>query len=93
MGGQASLLDELGDFLPLACPIAYASNAAEAQRRFRALRIPGTQMGGGQNDGPLSGPLNTRCRVIITRTPKGTIVLATTQVQSIFPKSISGLLV
>lgn len=34
---QASLLDELVDCLPLACPIAYASNAAEAQRQLRLV--------------------------------------------------------
>ena len=35
-------------------------------------------MGGYQNYGPLLGPLNNRCRVIL-RTQKGTIVLITTQ--------------
>lgn len=34
---QASLLDELVDCLPLASPIAYASNAAEAQRQLRLV--------------------------------------------------------
>ena len=33
-------------------------------------------MGGCQNYGPLLGPLNTRCRIIL-RTQKGTIILAT----------------
>ena len=33
-------------------------------------------MGGGQNYGPILGPLNTRCRIIL-RNPKGTIVLTT----------------
>ena len=34
-------------------------------------------MGGCQNYGPLLGPLNTRCRIIL-RTQKGTIILTTT---------------
>ena len=33
-------------------------------------------MGGGQNHGPLLGPLNTRCRIIL-RTQTGTIILTT----------------
>ena len=36
-----------------------------------------SDMGGCQNYGPLSGPLNTRCRTIL-RTQKGTIILTTT---------------
>ena len=34
-------------------------------------------MGGCQNYGPLLGPLNTRCRILL-RTQKGTIILTTT---------------
>ena len=34
-------------------------------------------MGGCQNYGPLSGPLNTRCRITV-RSHKGTIILTTT---------------
>ena len=34
-------------------------------------------MGGCQNNGPLLGSLNTRCRTIL-RTQKGTIILTTT---------------
>ena len=34
-------------------------------------------MGGYQHDGPVLGPLNTRCRIIL-RTQKGTMILATT---------------
>ena len=34
-------------------------------------------MGGCQNDGPLLGPLNTRCRVILG-TQNGTMILTTT---------------
>ena len=34
-------------------------------------------MGGCQNYGPLLGPLNTRCRIVL-RTQKGTIILITT---------------
>ena len=36
-------------------------------------------MGGCQNYGPLLGPLNTRCRIML-RTPKGTIILITTHI-------------
>ena len=35
-------------------------------------------MGGCQNDGPLLGPLNTSCRIIL-RNPEGTTILTTTQ--------------
>ena len=38
-------------------------------------------MGGCQNNGPLLGPLNTRCRIIL-RTQKGTIILTTTHIPS-----------
>ena len=38
-------------------------------------------MGGCQNYGPLLGPLNTRCRIIL-RTQKGTIILTTTHIFS-----------
>ena len=38
-------------------------------------------LGGCQNYGPLLGPLNTRCRIIL-RTQKGTIVLTTTHIQN-----------
>ena len=37
-------------------------------------------MGGYQNYGPLLGPLNTRCRIII-RTQKGTIILTTIYIE------------
>ena len=40
-------------------------------------------MGGCQNYGPLLGPLNTRCRMIL-RTLKGTISLTTTHVMSLY---------
>ena len=36
-------------------------------------------MGGCQNQGPVLGPLNTRCRVIL-RTQRGTIILTTTHI-------------
>ena len=39
-------------------------------------------MGGYQNDGPLFGPLNTRCR-IKSRTQKGTLILITTHIQTL----------
>ena len=39
---------------------------------------PQAYMGGCQNYGPLLGPLNTRCRIVVG-TQKGTIVLTTSQ--------------
>ena len=42
-----------------------------------APKVRGTHMGGGQNCGPLLGPLNTRCRIIL-RTQRGTIILRNT---------------
>ena len=36
-------------------------------------------MGGCQNYGPFSGPLNTRCRILLS-IQKGTIVLTTTHI-------------
>ena len=38
-----------------------------------------TDMGGCQNYGPLLGPMNTRCRIIL-RTQKGTRILTTTHI-------------
>ena len=44
-------------------------------------------MGGCQNDGPLLGPLNTRCRMIF-RIQKGTIILTITHaIQAMFADS------
>ena len=39
------------------------------------------EMGGGQNYGPLLGPLSTRCRIMV-RTQKGTIILTATHIPS-----------
>ena len=39
-------------------------------------------MGGCQNYGPLLGPLNTRCRIIL-RTQQGTIILKTTPMHAV----------
>ena len=45
---------------------------------WRFYEIPSVElMGGCQNYGPLLGPLNTRCRIIL-RTQKGTIIWTTT---------------
>ena len=42
-------------------------------------------MGGCQNYGPLLGPLNIRCRIIL-RTQKGTVVLTTTHITQSYTK-------
>ena len=40
-------------------------------------------MGGCQNHGPLLGPLNTRCRIIL-RTQTGAIILTTTHIINLY---------
>ena len=54
-------------------------SSCKPQVNFKKYRSH-THMGGCQNDGPLLGPLNTRCHTIL-RTHKGTRILTTTHIQ------------
>ena len=64
-----------------------ATKTAATERECRGLGLRKLQdcgwavciLGGRQNYGPLLGPPNTRCRIILG-TPKGTIILTTTHV-------------
>ena len=60
--------------------VRWATAAQSCPIRLPASHRFGSDMaytGGCQNHGPLLGPLNTRCRIIL-RTQKGTIILTTT---------------
>ena len=80
--GRWGVLDKAG-IPPDRCSGLVRNDLARLQEIWDALSLPSKlpkepNIGGCQNYGPLLGPLNTRCRIIL-RTQKGAIILTTTQ--------------
>ena len=71
-------LEATASVKPSSGPHKDPASGSEAQLKRDSRTVSfGIDMGGGQNYGPLLGPLNTRCRIIF-RNQKGTIILTTT---------------
>ena len=74
-----SVLRFLGICRSLKVGTGASSDPETKERRTTSFHYSKFHMGGCQNHGPLLGPLNTMCHIML-RTPKGTTILTTTHI-------------